>query len=167
MAITAYDEEILADLRGYGPGASTPVVLDDLSLTLDLGNVLPGEERVRSEGMWVGRLRRIGGNRLRQWGLPLALVDNAELVISELVTNALKHGTGDEIIFRFILAEDLLLILVDDGSPGQPLVREPSSDNEEGRGMLLVRAISLAWGVSQDESRTWCALATRAEWTVG
>nr|WP_239069577.1 ATP-binding protein [Streptomyces sp. SID13666] len=110
--------------------------------------------------MWVGRIRRIGTAKLRLWGLPSTVVDDAELLISELVTNALQHGTAREISFRFILSADLLLIMVDDRSPGRPLVRDSSPDDESGRGMFLVEAIAAAWGVSPDETRTWCALTT-------
>lgn len=162
MALTAQDEEILTGLCGNGLGAPALAVLDDVSLRFELATGPAGAGRIDSGGMWVGHLRRISAAKLRHWRLP-SLADSAELLISELVTNALKHGTGHEIAFRLVLTADLLLILVDDRSPGRPQVRETSPTDEGGRGLFLVETIALAWGVSLDETCTWCALATHAD----
>lgn len=133
-------------------------VLDDLELRIARAARAAGEAMPAYEALWVGRLRRIAAAKLRRWQLT-ALIDPAQLLISELVTNALRYGTGPEIAFRFILTTGVLVILVDDGSPNVPQVRQPEPDDESGRGMVLVSAIATDWGVSPNGSATWCLLA--------
>jgi anti-sigma regulatory factor (Ser/Thr protein kinase) len=105
----------------------------------------------------VGNLRRIGAKKLHAWGLAV-LADDAQLLISELVTNGLRHGTGHQIVFRLVIGVDMLVMEVDDGSPGRPEVRDASFDEENGRGMFLIDALAASWGVSADGTRTWCTL---------
>ncbi|MET8676119.1 ATP-binding protein [Streptomyces sp. NPDC004647] len=130
---------------------------DDLALRIEREARAEGEPMPEYEGQWVGRLRRIGAAKLRHWGLP-CLVESAELLISELVTNALRYGTGSEVAFRFLLAMDVLVIEVGDGSPGRPRVNEADPDKESGRGMLIVASVAATWGVSTDGTTTWCTL---------
>ncbi|MER5462376.1 ATP-binding protein [Streptomyces sp. NPDC002668] len=157
--MTTRSTERLAELYAASATDPLPTVLDDLSLTIERTSQPDGADVAASADIWVGRLRRIGAAKLNHWGLS-ALVDNAQLLISELVTNALKHGTGPEIVFRFIVGTDVVVLEVDDGSPGRPRIREAGPAEESGRGMLLVAAISASWGVSEDEARTWCTLTT-------
>lgn len=51
------------------------------------------------QARWIGWLRRISAARLRLWGLE-SLMDDAKLMLSKLVTNALRYGEGREIEFR-------------------------------------------------------------------
>ncbi|MFF5307625.1 ATP-binding protein [Streptomyces sp. NPDC013161] len=102
------------------------------------------------------RARVIVRARLRYWGRP-GLVEPAELLVTELVTNAFKHGLGD-VGLRMYLTDTHLLIEVRDGSHQLPVLRKAAPDDENGRGLFLVRAISDAWGVSTDGTTTWCSL---------
>ncbi|MET8979394.1 ATP-binding protein [Streptomyces sp. NPDC004539] len=79
------------------------------------------------------------------------------MVITELVTNGLVHGTGEELVVRFLLTRRRLLIEVSDGSPGRAEVRAAGSGDESGRGMLLVDALTDGWGTSADGTTTWCS----------
>ncbi len=86
---------------------------------------------------------------LWEWGLR-SLGESAELLVAELVTNAVKASRTMTQAFpvRLWLASDSaqVLILVSDASP-QPLVRMDTSDEaENGRGLMLVEAISEQWG---------------------
>lgn len=54
------------------------------------------------DGRWVGRLRRISAAKLRSWGL-YSLMDDVQLLVSELVTNALRYGEDGEIGFRLVI----------------------------------------------------------------
>jgi anti-sigma regulatory factor (Ser/Thr protein kinase) len=105
----------------------------------------------------VGEMRRIGLAWLRYWGLA-ELIDTALILISELVTNALKHGKGEEIGFSISYRYGQVRFEVMDGSPGTPVIRSTGPDEESGRGMLLVSALADSWGTSEDGTRTWCAL---------
>ncbi|WP_055495749.1 ATP-binding protein [Streptomyces sp. TP-A0356] len=145
-----------SELTEYLPVPSESA-LDDLELRIARAPRAAGEAMPAYEGLWVGRLRRITAAKLRHWQLT-PLIDPAQLLISELVTNALRYGTGPEIAFRFLLTADVLVILVDDGSPHAPQVHQPAPDEESGRGMLLVSAIATDWGVSPHGSATWCSL---------
>ena len=134
-----------------------PTARDQLILQIERD---PKSQRVplpEHEALWVGQLRRTGAAKVRHCGYP-GLVESAELLISELVTNALRYGTGEAVVFRLVLVADAFVIEVDDGSPGRPQVREAGPEEESGRGMLLVSAVADEWGVSPDGTRTWCVL---------
>jgi len=89
--------------------------------------------------------------------------DTAQLVASELVTNAVVHaGTGIELMLR--LADGHLHIAVRDDAPGQPriagIVDESSAS---GRGLLLVDALASAWGTMFPDSGkvVWATVKVR------
>lgn len=92
MAVTALGPEIQAELRAACPTDALPTVLDDLSLIIDREPLTDDGEVPGSTAVWVGRLRKIAGTKLNLWGLS-ALVDDTQLLISELVTNGFRHGT--------------------------------------------------------------------------
>lgn len=149
--------EIPAELlRGEGSTDAVPAVLDDLSLTIKREQTAVGDDASCPAAIWVGRLRRIVRAKLGLFGLS-ELADDAQLVVSELVTNGLRYGTGD-IGFRLVITTGTLVVQVDDGSPGRPEVRQADPGAENGRGLFLVDALATAWGVSQDGTRTWCLL---------
>ncbi|GAA4688902.1 hypothetical protein GCM10023347_50880 [Streptomyces chumphonensis] len=105
----------------------------------------------------AGQMREVVGAHLRLWGCA-ELVAVAQLVTSELVTNAILHGAGGSVHFRLARTDAEPCIEVDDGSPGRPRVRNPGPDDESGRGMLLVDALAHRWGTSEDGTNTWCVL---------
>lgn len=159
MAVSALAPEALADLHTGSPDVF-PTVLDDLSLTIARDCPSAGAAVSTSSGRWVGRLRRITGARLRLWGLE-AFVDDTQLLVSELVTNGLRHGTCSQVVFRLVIGVDALMVEVDDGSPGpRAHTRQAGPDSENGRGLVLVSALATAWGVSDDGTRTWCVVRT-------
>jgi anti-sigma regulatory factor (Ser/Thr protein kinase) len=75
-----------------------------------------------------------------------ASLDTALLVVTELVTNAVRHG-GSRVTLAVTLAEGRLLLEVADEAPGRPTVRDPGWESTGGRGLLLVQAVSTRWGV--------------------
>jgi anti-sigma regulatory factor (Ser/Thr protein kinase) len=82
---------------------------------------------------------------IRDWG---ASVDSetAELLTSELVTNAFRHETGSVITLAMRLSASGLRIEVHDTSPVLPVVTDAAADAETGRGLVLVAALSADWG---------------------
>jgi anti-sigma regulatory factor (Ser/Thr protein kinase) len=88
-----------------------------------------------------------------EWGLR-DLADTVELVVSELVTNAVQAAGPSRDIGQFIpvirlcLASDghSVLIRVWDGSSQAPVRREAGPDDESGRGLLIVEASGRDWG---------------------
>jgi anti-sigma regulatory factor (Ser/Thr protein kinase) len=79
------------------------------------------------------------------------MLETAELLLSELVTNAVQHAQvppGREIEVRYELSDHRLRIEVADASGSQPVQRTADDDDERGRGLLLVDSLAAKWGVS-------------------
>jgi serine/threonine-protein kinase RsbW len=91
---------------------------------------------------------------LGTWGIG-ELTDTAELVLSELLTNALRHARiprGRLIETRYERVGRGVRIEVHDANETWPAVQKPSVDEESGRGLALVDALTGArWGVSERE----------------
>jgi len=101
---------------------------------LDLGAVLTAPGCARA---WTREI-------LWEWGAA-ELADTAELVASELVTNSVTHSPGPEgAVIRLVLTLDQgeLAVLVRDDHPGAPVAGQPGEDDEGGRGLLIVEALS-------------------------
>jgi CheY-like chemotaxis protein len=94
-----------------------------------------------------------------QWGCD-GFVDNAELIVSELVSNAVTHAAS-ACDLRLTRTGAGLRIEIEDSGSGSPNVVAPVDDDEHGRGLLIVSALSTAWGVeasSLDHKRIWADL---------
>jgi len=85
---------------------------------------------------------------LQEWGLA-ALSDDTELLVSELVTNGVRasRATGRDAV-RMWLVSDLgqVVVFVWDASLQPPARADPGADADNGRGLLLVEALSQRWG---------------------
>ncbi|MFG2511835.1 SpoIIE family protein phosphatase [Streptomyces sp. NPDC048584] len=120
---------------------------DDIALLMARVQGLPAE----SVGDWtlpreprsVGRAREYARTQLLAWDLE-PLVDTTELLVSELVTNALRYGEG-EIRLRLLLDRTLVCEVWDSGLV-QPRRRRARDTDEGGRGLQLVGLLSAAWG---------------------
>ncbi|WP_245962273.1 ATP-binding protein [Streptomyces ardesiacus] len=123
-----------------------------------VGELLPRRE----DACRVGIMRRIAAARLRHCGLE-SMTDDVMLIVSELLTNALKHSGTTEISLRIAVEEETLSIRVRDGMPGASTAQRPQDMAESGRGLLLVEAITAqcggAWGTADAGATTWCRLA--------
>jgi anti-sigma regulatory factor (Ser/Thr protein kinase) len=102
---------------------------------------------------------------IQEWGLA-ALADNVELLVSELMTNAVHASwrVGPALSVRLWLLADRerVLIIVWDASPYAPVRAEVDAEAESSRGLMLVEAISAQWGTSATPSggKTVWALIT-------
>lgn len=88
-----------------------------------------------------------------------AFIEVAELLTSELVSNAVLHArTSFDVCIDVVEIEDGVLISVIDHSPVLPVLRQPDLEAPGGRGMLLVDRLSAAWGVVAGDAskRVWC-----------
>lgn len=102
--------------------------------------------------------RRVVRSTVHDWGCEEA-VEAAELVTSELVTNALLHaGTRTELQVR--LADDRLRIEVADDESSLPVVKNPGGEELGGRGLVMVDALAESWGCDADATGkvVWCEL---------
>ncbi|WP_308286956.1 ATP-binding protein [Streptomyces liliiviolaceus] len=104
----------------------------------------------------VPRTRALAHAVLGAWGVGQDVLDVAELLLSELVTNALRaHAPSDRQVGVRIArstADGLLRLEVSDECEGRPEVRTPSDDETGGRGLLLVEALAHRWGVEEHEA---------------
>jgi anti-sigma regulatory factor (Ser/Thr protein kinase) len=83
-------------------------------------------------------------------GLDPELVEDAELLVSELVTNAIKHGQPS-ILLRVRSEPPGIGVEVHDAGPADPVIAaEPPEENQRsGRGLRMVAALASAWGVDR------------------
>lgn len=102
--------------------------------------------------------RHLAVRQLHVWGLPYGstVSDTAAAVVAELAANAVTHGRvpGRDFELRVALGPEAVRIEVSDTrterrppAPGDLV--EPAADAETGRGLLLVQALSSAWGVAE------------------
>ncbi|MDH2392810.1 ATP-binding protein [Streptomyces sp. HNM0663] len=96
---------------------------------------------------FVARARTLTGERLGGWGIGGEVRDTALLIVSELVTNAVVHTGGALVACELLMQAEYLRITVQDQgvAPTGPHVCRVS-DEERGRGLLLVETVSSAWG---------------------
>jgi anti-sigma regulatory factor (Ser/Thr protein kinase) len=90
---------------------------------------------------------------LCDWGVDQEVLSNAELVLSELVTNALRVPVPSDrqVGVRIVrtVDEGMLRLEVSDAGAGTPELREPGDEETGGRGLLLVEALAHRWGVEK------------------
>ena len=115
---------------------------------------VPGTNRGPAAG------RHVTAAVLPAWGLA-HLVESAQLVVSELITNAYQHSPQSD-SFELELSQrgKGLRIALADGSAIRPVVRELSSDGETGRGMVIVQTLAKRWGAEDHHGgkRVWVDL---------
>ncbi|MFJ3623383.1 SpoIIE family protein phosphatase [Streptomyces iakyrus] len=99
---------------------------------------VPGDPAV------VAGIRADVTGRLRTWGLE-ELAFTTELIVSELVTNAIRYGIGP-IRLRVLRDGDSLICEVADGSSTSPHLRRAAITDEGGRGLFLVARFARRWG---------------------
>ncbi|MYQ49454.1 SpoIIE family protein phosphatase [Streptomyces sp. SID4985] len=151
--------DLLRDALRHAPDASPEdtcrVVLDRLPLrpaddvalivaeTRVLGEDRVAEWEVPSDPAAVSEIRAKVTRQLAEWNLD-ELTFTTELILSELVTNAIRYGRGP-IGVRLLLARSLICE-VSDGTTTSPHLRYAASTDEGGRGLFLVAQIADRWG---------------------
>lgn len=103
--------------------------------------------------------RRLVTRACEDWGCT-SVLDAALLVVTELVTNALVHA-GTACDLRVRLRAGVLRLEVDDEGRGTPDLQRSSTSDEHGRGLFLVSAMALSWGIgpTDDGKTVWAELA--------
>ncbi|WP_236580104.1 ATP-binding protein [Streptomyces sp. HM190] len=120
----------------------------------------------------AGEARRSVRELLEGWGVTPDVREDALLITSELVTNALTHTTTEWIVCRLHLTGQRLRIEVEDQNRGsaQPARRRPGPDDQNGRGLMLVGMLSSDWGVDETPQRSgrvvWAELPSEGRETA-
>jgi serine phosphatase RsbU (regulator of sigma subunit)/anti-sigma regulatory factor (Ser/Thr protein kinase) len=135
---------------------------DDIAVLMARLRRIPSENIVRwtlpAELTSARKARSLIKRPLRRWGLG-ELQPIAELLVSELVTNAVRYAQG-KIGLRLILEGGLVCEVLDD-SAALPRLRHPDEDDERGRGLQVVSQVAQRWGARRSQSGkvVWCELA--------
>lgn len=135
-------------IRALGAGGGRK---DDVALLMArLTGIEPdavAEWRLARDPAEVGRARAAVREQLYDWGLP-KLVAPAELMVSELVTNAVRHSHARPVALRLVRA-DTLLCEVDDDDHELPALKSAGPGDETGRGLRVVSTLAREWGASR------------------
>ncbi|MGN6130503.1 MAG: SpoIIE family protein phosphatase [Nocardioidaceae bacterium] len=155
---TGMPEQLVHTLLPDGPD-------DDVAVLVARVDPSPGDDHVlhhRFEAVRgsVLEARHLVARHLAGRGLPDRLVDDAVLVTSELVTNAVVHGLGPLELRLRVPGRDVLVEVLDRAS-FQPRRMRPAADDEHGRGLQIVAALSSRWGTraTEDGKAVWCVLS--------
>jgi two-component sensor histidine kinase len=98
----------------------------------------------------VGEARRFATQLLD--GAPADMVDAVELMVSELATNAIRHGeVGFEV--TVVRRRNQVRVEVTDDAGGFPVMRSPGPEEPTGRGLRIVEMFSEGWGVERKATR--------------
>lgn len=123
---------------------------DDVALLMARLNGIPEDDvaewHLDPDPREVGRARRLVRDQLSAWGLPDA-VDTALLLVSEVVTNAVKYGGPGRIALR-VVRTDALLFEVTDDDPSLPAMLATEPDDESGHGLRVVSRVAREWGAT-------------------
>lgn len=108
-----------------------------------------------------GRARRLARRALARWGLE-ELSDSVELLVSEVVTNAVRYA--ERPVTLRLLRTDVLRCEVGDDSPQLPRQRRARDTDEGGRGLFLVNRLARRWGATRLSTGkvVWFELPARA-----
>ncbi|MEV5509666.1 SpoIIE family protein phosphatase [Streptomyces orinoci] len=142
------------------PGRSPQEICDAV-----LGELLPARQ-TDDIALLVARTRRLAGDRIAEWELPadpavvgraraevterltqwelMEAVFTTELILSELITNAIRHASGP--IGVRLLRDRCLICEVADTSSTSPHLRHAAAEDEGGRGLFLVAQLADRWG---------------------
>ncbi|HVM28797.1 MAG TPA: SpoIIE family protein phosphatase [Mycobacteriales bacterium] len=162
LDVEALCDEVLRSLGRDGPPD------DDIALLA----VAVGPTRRAAAGFEVhvhlaGHLSEVGRARrgAAQWAAEQGVdVGEVELLVTELVTNALRHGgPGVDLWLRRRPQGGVRLEVVDGHAATVPVVRAPSPEAEGGRGLVIVQALAERWGTDRLAAgkSVWCELAAR------
>jgi serine phosphatase RsbU (regulator of sigma subunit)/anti-sigma regulatory factor (Ser/Thr protein kinase) len=135
---------------------------DDIAILIARLSRIPADKHVSwtlpAKLTVVGEARTLVREPLERWGLK-ELLPTTQLLVSELVTNAIRYAVGD-VTLRLVL-ERTLVCEVLDNSAALPRLRRASRDDESGRGLEVVSQLSQRWGarmVPQGKA-VWCEQA--------
>ncbi|WP_327177736.1 SpoIIE family protein phosphatase [Streptomyces sp. NBC_01335] len=110
-----------------------------------------------------GRARRLARGAMERWDMDADLSDEVELLVSEVVTNAVRYA--ERPVTLRLLRTDILRCEVGDDSPQLPRQRRARETDENGRGLFLVNRLARRWGATRLSSGkvVWFEMATRGQ----
>lgn len=148
---------------------SETIPTDEQPDEVDKYGGIPGQGLVRTARIPFGadasaEARQVVVTDLIARGIDESIIDEAELVLSELVANSVRHASPlpDGTIRVHWKARNgvVELEVSDGGGPTQPSVRRPAPWAPSGRGLRIVRSLAHEWGILEDRGTmsVWAAL---------
>jgi serine phosphatase RsbU (regulator of sigma subunit)/anti-sigma regulatory factor (Ser/Thr protein kinase) len=142
---------------------------DDIAVLMARLRRLPADHIVNwtlpSELTSASRARSLIRRPLRRWGLT-DLMPTAELLVSELVTNAVRYAQG-KIGLRLVKEDQARALFCEvlDDSAALPRLRQPDDSDERGRGLQVVSQLAQRWGARRAAAGkvVWCELPLPSE----
>ncbi|MFD5064591.1 SpoIIE family protein phosphatase [Streptomyces sp. NPDC058394] len=138
---------LLANLTDHAPR-------DDAALLLARTRAIPAEDtahwEIPADPAAVCKARAWATRQLTTWGLE-DLLFSTELIVSELVTNAIRYGRQPAELR--LIRHDVLVCEVTDSSGTQPRLRRAATTDEGGRGLFLVAQLGQRWGCRHGQNR--------------
>ncbi|HMF03832.1 MAG TPA: ATP-binding protein [Acidimicrobiia bacterium] len=111
--------------------------------------------------------RMFAAETLSDWNVPPERVEVVQLVVSELVTNALRHAPDSSAVtLQLLVRDDCIELRVSDSGVGAPERHRPSDPGtgiESGRGVWIVDAFTDRWGTVPNRhggKTVWCEIRT-------
>lgn len=99
--------------------------------------------------------------------LAARVLEDVRLLVTELITNALRHGSlrsGDRVSLKAWLTGDVLRIEVRDPGRDGDVVQRAPGQRDDGYGLYLVEQLTKRWGVDRrDGTVVWCELPSGAD----
>ncbi|MFE9773712.1 sodium/proline symporter PutP [Streptomyces sp. NPDC005931] len=133
--------------RGVVDALLTGPPPDDAALLLARTRALPPDQVVSwplaGDPAAVAHARTLAVRQLGEWGLD-HLAFSTELIVSELVTNAIRHAAGP--VCLRLIRDRTLICEVSDGSSTAPRPRHARTTDEGGRGLMIVAQLAPRWG---------------------
>lgn len=94
----------------------------------------------------AGPARDFAAQTVRAWG-NAELEDTVKLLVTELVTNAVRHAES-HVEVKLVLSAEVIRVEVLDRDPKFPTPRQAEAMAESGRGLALIEALASSWGVT-------------------
>ncbi|MFI9390093.1 SpoIIE family protein phosphatase [Streptomyces bauhiniae] len=148
-------DALLHDLAPHHPAADGVLLV---ARTLTLGADKVASWSLPNEPQTVSLARERTDERLGHWHLA-DLAFTATLVVSELVTNAVRYSEGP-IRLRLVRDQALIIEVTDDSSTA-PQLRQAEDDDEHGRGLTITSQLTERWGTRREHrgKTIWAELA--------
>ena len=123
---------------------------------------------LRASPQAASHFRRHAVGAARRWGLHHEAGETVEACVSELVTNAIVHGVGRDVLMMLYFTGDSVLTEVFGHAVDEPAIPATArSDNaESGRGLLIVETLAKDWGSENTGHgllRVWASIAVQRE----
>jgi len=154
---------VRAEVEGFVLKGETVQYLVELLDDLSRRGPRSAAFRVAERPDEIASARHFVAHHGQAWGYD-DVIEDALVVVSELVTNAILHAHSEcDLLLKD--ADQILRIEVIDGGQGSPELQRPAAHAEHGRGLLLVSAMCAAWGVdtlSDGRKMVWAELKRAA-----